>query len=63
MKNKYILKLYYVIIDISSSDICDKDQEKRDDARSILEEECDEFILIRALLRSNNPMSRLVVLC
>jgi hypothetical protein len=34
------------IIDVSSSDICDKDRKKRDDARSISEEERDDFILV-----------------
>jgi hypothetical protein len=31
------------IIDVSSSDICDKDRKKRDDARSISEEERDDL--------------------
>jgi hypothetical protein len=50
------------IVDVLSSDICDKDQKKRDDARSISEEERDDFILIWTLSRSNNPTSSLTVL-
>jgi hypothetical protein len=50
-------------VDVSSSDICDKDRKKRDDARSISKEECGEFIMVQTLSRSNNPTPSVVVLC
>jgi hypothetical protein len=51
-----------IFSDVSSLDICVKDREKHDDARSILEEEHGDFMLVWALSWSNNPTSTLAVL-
>jgi hypothetical protein len=51
------------IINVSSSDIYNKDQEKYDDVRSIWKMNMTVFILVQALSKSKSPMSSLVVLC
>jgi hypothetical protein len=50
-------------VDISSSDICDKDRKKRHDIRLISKRSMPFFILVQALSNSNSLMSSLAVLC
>jgi hypothetical protein len=49
--------------DVSLSDICDKHQERHDDARLVSKRNTAVFILVYALLKSNSPTSSLIVLC
>jgi hypothetical protein len=50
-------------VHVSSSDIiCDKDQKKRGDTRSILKRNTIVFILVQTFSKSNSPMSSLAIL-
>jgi hypothetical protein len=53
--NVFLLLMHNV--DVSSSDICDKDRKRRGDVRSISKSNTTVFILVQTLSKSNSPTS------